>query len=373
MKRLGTLAALLAVSLCLTGCGLPERAAEAARREPEEEHARRPAAVQAEEKTEEELYELLLGGLTARDAEITGLGCDAGLVRTAARSVWSEHPELFWYAGSGTATTTTLAGAVTDVSFTPDYAYSETEIASIQAALDAVRTAVCEELGEGSDYEKTRGVYEYVIEHVDYSGRIDDQDAAAALVRGEGVCGAYARAVQYLLGALGVDCLYVRGGTDRGSHAWNLVRIGGDWYHVDATWGDPSYTGGDAGFGVSYAYLCLTDEQILRSRTVEPDQALPACTATDWNYYRVSGLYLDEYDYDAYAALYCAQLGAGAGEVSVMFGSAEAWRMAKKDLLDNQRLLTVQSGAQSSLGLSIAENLHYTCDDTLYILTVMPE
>lgn len=23
------------------------------------------------------------------------------------------------------------------------------------------------------------------------------------------------------------------------SHAWNLVRIDGDWYHVDVTWEDP--------------------------------------------------------------------------------------------------------------------------------------
>ncbi len=378
VRRRWSLAVGLLAALCLTGCSLLGQAAETVRAgasSPEEKrgHARQTVSSQAEEKTEEELYELLLAGIEARETEIVGLGCDAETVKTAARAVWSEHPELFWYAGSGTATTTTLGDAVTNVSFSPDYAYSETEVPALQAALDAIRTAVCEELGEGSAYEKVKGVYEYVIDRVEYSDDINDQDIVASLVYGEGVCGAYARAVQYLLGALGVDCLYVRGETDRGSHAWNLVCIGGDWYHVDATWGDPSYLGDSADYGISYAYLCLTDEQVLRSRTVEPDQALPVCTAVEWNYYRVGGLYLDEYSYEAFYALYASQLAAGADEVSVMFGGPAAWREAKKDLLDGRRLLQAQSDAQVRYGLPAAQNLHYTCDDTLYILTVMPE
>ncbi len=367
IRRIAVLAALLAFAL--SGCSLPGELTGALGEK--QLSTLLPGA--AQKKTHEELYDQLLEGLQARSAEITDLGDDAEAVKTAARAVWSDHPELYWYANSGVATTSTLGEVVTDVTFTPDYAYTAAACAEYDAALAAVCTTIREELGEASDYEKVKGVYEYVIAHVDYSGDIDDQDIVASLVQGAGVCGAYARAVQYLLQQLDVACLYVRGETDRGSHAWNAVQIGGEWYHVDATWGDPSYIGEPADYGVSYAYLGLTDEQILRTRTMSEEQSIPACTQTEWNYYRVEGMLLEQYDYSAYAALYTAQLQEGQRSVSVMFGSEAAFLAAQEDLLTGGRLLQVQRDAQANAGVAEANGLHYICDADLYILTVLPE
>ena len=36
----------------------------------------------------------------------------------------------------------------------------------------------------------------------------------------------------------GIPCEYVSGYAT-GGHAWNLVEIDGEWYHVDTTWDDP--------------------------------------------------------------------------------------------------------------------------------------
>ncbi len=326
----------------------------------------------AAERSQDELERLILDGLRDRDETIPDLGRSADAIETAAHSVWLSHPELFWFTGGGTTTTSTLGSTVTGVSFEPDYAYSESEIARFERELDAVYEAIESRLGGGSDYEKVKGVYEYVIETVDYSGDVGEQDIVSALLYGSGVCGAYARAVQALLLRLGVPCRYVTGQAQGEGHAWNLVCIEGGWYHVDATWGDPSYSGEAAEYGVSYAYLGLTDEQILRTRTIDAGQDLPACTDETWNYYRVSGLYLDEYRYGDYSALYTSALAAGSADVSVMFGSRAAYRAALTELISYGALMQAQQDAEAALGLAPAGEMHYVRDDELWILTALP-
>ena len=63
------------------------------------------------------------------------------------------------------------------------------------------------------------------------------QSAYSALVHGKTVCAGYARAYQYLLQQLGIPCYYCTGyaGED---HAWNIVKLDGDYYNVDVTWDD---------------------------------------------------------------------------------------------------------------------------------------
>ncbi len=54
-----------------------------------------------------------------------------------------------------------------------------------------------------------------------------------------GVCQCYALLMNALLQRVGVESRYLSGTlSSGGSHAWNLVKIDGAWYHIDATWDD---------------------------------------------------------------------------------------------------------------------------------------
>ena len=53
-----------------------------------------------------------------------------------------------------------------------------------------------------------------------------------------GVCDGYAKAYALLLREIGIDCIFVDGKADGVNHAWNLLRIGTEWYWVDVTWND---------------------------------------------------------------------------------------------------------------------------------------
>lgn len=52
-----------------------------------------------------------------------------------------------------------------------------------------------------------------------------------------GVCDAYALAFGAVLNELGIPNTYVR--SEKMNHAWNMVQIDDDWYHIDVTWNDP--------------------------------------------------------------------------------------------------------------------------------------
>ncbi len=115
------------------------------------------------------------------------------------------------------------------------------------------------------EFEKALVLHDWLIGYSEYDGEafgvIDTtygkSMAEQLLQYGIGVCRHYASAYQVLLRKAGIKYEYVRGTTYGGSggHAWNLVRMEGDWYHVDCTWDDPNW-------GECRAYFGLSDEAI---------------------------------------------------------------------------------------------------------------
>ena len=59
------------------------------------------------------------------------------------------------------------------------------------------------------------------------------------------VCDGYAATFQYLMHRAGLDCVIVTGSTtnaDRGAdHAWNKVKVNGEWLNMDVCWSDTGY------------------------------------------------------------------------------------------------------------------------------------
>ena len=98
--------------------------------------------------------------------------------------------------------------------------------------------------------EKIKKIHDYVCEHVNYDLIHQKNEhyhlkvtAYGALLYGQAVCQGYAVAMYRLLKEAGIDVRIITGmaqkpdGTEE-FHAWNLVKIGEFWYHLDATWDD---------------------------------------------------------------------------------------------------------------------------------------
>lgn len=123
------------------------------------------------------------------------------------------------------------------------------------SARDAALLARCREVlaqcvtGEMTDFEKERQVYGWLTEygsgHMDTSvhdprtplGQPDNTNPYGVLVEGRGICLGYAATFQLLMDLAGVECVTVVGARkeNREDHAWNMVRLEGEWYCVDPT------------------------------------------------------------------------------------------------------------------------------------------
>ncbi len=218
------------------------------------------------------------------------------------RCVMNDHPELFYVSGYSQVEyfkNEKLYRLVFEGTYTMDEEETEIRRQQIEAYTGECLAGIA---ADASDYEKVKYVYEYIIKNTDY--RFDapqNQNICSVFISRESVCQGYAKAMQYLLERLGVSCTLVQGYVDDVGHAWNLVQIDGEYYYVDATWGDASYrSGGEESIGrypaVNYDYLCVTTRQLCKTHEIANVVEMPECTSMNANYYVMEKAYFEAYD-----------------------------------------------------------------------------
>lgn len=327
--------------------------------------------------TEEEqrVYRELLKGIRAREKEFYLTISDDDSIDRSYHAVLKDHPEIFWVHNREKIYKTTYSDSDYCV-FTPGYTYTDSEIDEIQTAMEQsfqeVRALIPEDAG---DYEKVRIVYTYVIDHTQYQTGEDDQSIAGVFWKKSAVCAGYAGAVQYLLERLDIPCIYVDGST-KGStegHAWDIVKIGHEYYYVDATNGDqPDFLNGDAAQleehkTIIYDYLCPFPEEYEKTYTPSEELTVPACTAKNLDFYVLNQGYFEDYSWqDIYD--YCKmRLDNGAAVVRFKFGSQEAFSEACQELLDDGVVQNVAQYYMKLHGLGQVE-YHYGVMDNFYTI-----
>ncbi len=110
-----------------------------------------------------------------------------------------------------------------------------------------------------NDHQKVKAIHDWVVQHLKYDETYTRYTAYEALYDGTAVCQGYALLSYALLKQAGVENKIVEGTAGGELHAWNLVNIDGNWYHMDTTWDDPLPDQGD---GVDTNYYLRTDAQM---------------------------------------------------------------------------------------------------------------
>ncbi len=206
--------------------------------------------------------------------------------------VYSDHPEYFWFTGSWSASLD--ADTLTII---PTYTMTGSELSSAQSEFDKKVNELTNGLAGKSDYEISKILHDTVIDTVTYNFTQNDQNAYGALVEGKAVCNGYTRAYQHLMKKVGIPAWYIGGSSinpttnESDSHAWNIVKLNGNWYHTDVTWDDQITS-------TFYEYLNITTDEILEDHTIEDSFAklMPKATSTDANYYKIEDRTFSKYN-----------------------------------------------------------------------------
>lgn len=286
--------------------------------------------------------------------------------------VLNDHPEIFWVGPKREAAQDKFSGVIYGMTYTPivGNAARDNMKKQIEAGADMILSTVFSSL---SDYDKCRFVYEGIINQVEYDiNAPDNQNIQSALVNHRSVCAGYAKAFQYLMQKLGYECIYATGAVGEELHAWNIVKIGGSYYHVDCTWGDPAFYSKmiekSSSSLIDYNYLCCTTEAIGATHSAEWTM-YPACVDDSLNYYKKMNLYFDEFDPEIIGSLIESAARSQHSGTMFQIGSEEGYQAALAAVTDGS-ILTKAQDYLISTGQTDPLNVGYTAENMFHTISI---
>ena len=190
------------------------------------------------------LEERIVEGIKAwqTNIDVSGLGLTSDDIDNGAvKYIINSHPEFISLSGGYRYWTS--GSTITKIEFTY-LTNAKEEQQELDAALQEVKSKI--DTSGMSDEEIVLAYHEYLTSTVAYAyedyfnGTIaanHGYDMYGALVKHSCVCQGYAETMFYLLREAGLSCAIAS--SENINHAWNIVKIHGKWYHIDATWDDP--------------------------------------------------------------------------------------------------------------------------------------
>ena len=207
-------------------------------------------------------------------------------IRNAIRWVMRDNPNIFWFAHQYH-----YDEASSTIHF--QYTFSADRVKTIQQSINDVieNDFYIEYVKKLSLQEQVVYVYKWLVTYCTYNANSAyNQSIYSVFVRRNSVCTGYAKAAQHLFNLLGIESRLVFGrlhnDKEDGRHCWNLVKVDNGYYHFDACFGDSILdivaikSGVQELFkidGINYNFLCVSTDEILKTRSIEDITTLPDC------------------------------------------------------------------------------------------------
>ncbi|MBR1592042.1 MAG: hypothetical protein IJ666_03410 [Ruminococcus sp.] len=226
-----------------------------------------------------------------------------------------DHPEIFWLT-KGYLITYDDTSSGLSLCFVNDI--DSGNLAEYRTRFEEEAQNILSRLPQDASlYEQILFIHDYIVRHTKYASdyvSIPYEDshmyysAYGCLVQHYCVCSGYTKAFQYLMHEIGVPCGSVSGFATRNgeAHKWNYVKYEGEYYWIDVTWDDPVDYSGDPidTSEVAHTYFFITTDELLHNHVIgnkdtlgEDNLFVPECTATEYNYMRHSGNYMESYSF----------------------------------------------------------------------------
>lgn len=265
--------------------------------------------------------------------------------------VMLDHPEIFYVTGY-TLTKYTKGDSIENITLSGKYIYTKDEAEKFMNVVERVAAECINGCQEDDEYAKVKYVYEWLISRCDYVlGAENNQNILSVFVTDETVCQGYAKAAQYLLNKMDVFCILCEGeamGSE--AHVWNIVRIDGEYYYLDVTWGDATYTFNEqdsdsvAPPDINYEYMCVPYTEIAGTHAIIETVTLPVCNSMRDNYYVREGLYFEDIDESRLRYAFDNAYREGKSSVSIKCSSKGVFDEMERFLIDREHIFDYLQG-----------------------------
>lgn len=235
-------------------------------------------------KWEQSAYHAMMTGLKALAPTFAVPMMDGKKLAEIYFALRMDHPELFY---SVTFKYKYYNGA-DNVEFSPDYIFEKKKIIENQKALKLRVERLARPAQGLKPWDKLKYIHDFICQSVRYDKlkKPYSHEIIGPLGQGVGVCEGIAKSVKILCDELKIWCIVAicDNNPEKGikyRHTWNIVKLDGKYYHIDATFdnslGEPDY--------IRYDYFLLSDKQIVRDH--EPVlYPMPACIDDSRFYYK---------------------------------------------------------------------------------------
>ena len=231
-----------------------------------------------------DIYAAICGHIS--DLKLNQSTVSATEIRNAIRWIMRDNPDIFWFAHQYH-----YDEASSTIHF--QYTFSAERVKTVQQSInDVIENDFCiEYVKKLSLQEQVVYIYKWLVTYCTYNANSSyNQSIYSVFVRRNSVCTGYAKAAQHLFNLLGIESCLVFGrlhnDKEDGRHCWNLVKVDNEYYHFDACFGDSILDNIAIKSGVqelfkidsiNYNFLCVSTDDILRTRSIEDITTLPDC------------------------------------------------------------------------------------------------
>lgn len=176
----------------------------------------------------------------------------------------------------------------TAVEMVPKYLFSKDKIREHRQAMASRVKKLARQAVDLDERGKELFIHDFIVKNVKYDKLKKEysHEIIGALGNGVAVCEGMAKAVKILCDELNLWCIIAisEANPEKGiryRHAWNVIQIGGKYYHLDTTF-DNTLSKTET---IRYDYVNLSDKQIFRDH--EPViWKIPDCSDSDHFYYK---------------------------------------------------------------------------------------
>lgn len=196
-------------------------------------------------------------------------------------NIQDDHPELF-YLPCKVEINQLVSAFSKSNSLKIKNLYDKTEIARRSSRIRAICETLRTQTQGKTDIEIECAICDYLTENTVYKRDENyNQNASSALIDKAAQCSGIAHATKLLCDCCGLECIVVRGDgkNDNGKiepHMWNIVKINGQYTHLDVTFMIGSNRGKVKPY--RYAWVNYSDEEVADDR-VWDRSVMPRCVS----------------------------------------------------------------------------------------------
>lgn len=227
-------------------------------------------------------------------------------VKAAIHNLFLDHPEVFYVSNDYTVSTIELLNSKR---IEIDLKYLVKDKNDLNKKITEIKNVIDPIINDAKNMDKFDAelyIHDKICEMCTYY-KYSNIEAVpeechtiyGCLVNKQAVCDGLSKSLQIMLDKVEIDNILVTGNLQNQAHAWIMVKLDDNWYHMDIT-SNKSVRNESGKEEIIHSYFNITSERIKKTNSIDIEEQLPEASATEYNYYLKTDKYISLTDNFSY-------------------------------------------------------------------------